>query len=490
MTAPLPAGFRIVLDPGTTQLTPDTWFGGSPARALRLTRTGRQALRELLDGPVTTRAAGLLARRLTDTGLAHPSPGTGSTTPDVTVVIPVRDRPTMLAGALAAVGGKYPVVVVDDGSHDPQAVATVAARHGARLLSRPVNGGPGAARNTALETLDCEFVAFLDSDCVPGPEWIDELAAHFADPLVAAVAPRITTVGSDGSAVPGASTLDLGDQAARVQPNTRVSFVPTAALLVRRAALLDAAGAGAVFDPELRVGEDVDLVWRLHAAGWRIRYDPSVQVGHREPTTHEKLLARRFRYGTSAAQLALRHPGSVPPLVLHPWPALTALALLARRPVVAAAAYGICELTMRRTLRQARIPALGVTRAMLTAVGQTWLGIGHYGTQYAAPLLTALLVAPGGRTPATRWGRRAAAGSLLLGPALTAWTAQRPRTDPLRFVVGRLADDIAYGTGVIAGCLRHRTSAPLRPVMAWRPLRLESAAHDDSAGRIAPTTRK
>ena len=34
------------------------------------------------------------------------------------------------------------------------------------------------------------------------------------------------------------------------------------------------------FDPELRLGEDVDLVWRLDAAGWRCRYEPSVSVFH------------------------------------------------------------------------------------------------------------------------------------------------------------------------------------------------------------------
>ena len=48
---------------------------------------------------------------------------------------------------------------------------------------------------------------------------------------------------------------------------TKVSYVPTAALLVRRAALDSVTpGGGAVFDPALRYGEDVDLVWRLHDA--------------------------------------------------------------------------------------------------------------------------------------------------------------------------------------------------------------------------------
>ena len=84
--------------------------------------------------------------------------------------------------------------------------------------------------------------------------------------------------------------------------------MPTAALVVRARRPADAGQGGAVFDPALRCGEDVDLIWRLHDAGWRIRYEPAVRVGHHEPASWPGLLARRFRYGTSAAPLARRHP--------------------------------------------------------------------------------------------------------------------------------------------------------------------------------------
>jgi hypothetical protein len=112
------------------------------------------------------------------------------------------------------------------------------------------------------------------------------------------------------------------------------------------------------------------------------------------------------------------------------------------------------------------VPDAGVVRAMAGGVYQTWLGVGRYGTQFAAPLLAAALVLPGGR-----WSRRAAVASLLLGPQLTAWARRRPY-DPVRFVAGGLADDIAYGTGVWAGALQSRTVRPLLPAVAWRPFRI------------------
>ena len=464
-TPPLPAGFGIEIDSWTKQLTPELLFGGSPVRIARLTPAGQAAWRELAAGRVSTRGSGVLARYLTDTGLAHPVPPPPESSPVVTVIVPVRDRADLLGRCLTALGSDHRVIVVDDASRDPAAVAEIAARHGAKLIRRDINGGPGAARNTGLADTTSDLVAFVDSDCEPPPDWIGRLSAHFADPLVAVAAPRIA--GRAGTTAAGRYTesngaLDLGGRPGRVRPQSAISYVPTAAVLVRREAL-----AGHRFDESLRVGEDVDLIWRLHEAGWRIRYDPSVQVVHHEPATWTELLARRYRYGTSAAPLAQRHPGDVVHLAPQPWPTLTVAALLARRPVLAAAAFAGALVTTGYRLHRADVPRAGLTRATAAATRQTWLGLGRYATQFAAPLLAAGIAGNG------NWRGRAAVASLLLGPPLTAW-AEGPRTlDPATFTLGRIADDAAYGLGVWAGCVAARTFAPLRPVIAWRPLRIE-----------------
>ena len=494
------------MDPGTKQLDQETLFGGAPARVLRLSAAGRAALAELRAGPVRSTAAGRLARKLTDAGLAHPRPPDLAARPDVTVLIPVRDRAVLLDRCLTALGGSYPVVVVDDGSADPSAIAAVAAAHGATLIRRPASGGPAAARNTGLGGISSELVAFLDSDCLPGPGWIEGLAAHFADPAVAAAAPRMTPVPGGPSwasrYTTAACCLDLGAAEARVVPGTRVAYVPTAALVVRRAVLCSPGGttprnpprirrlggdtapahpaspADGPFDPGLRFGEDVDLVWRLHQAGWRVRFDPAVRVAHHEPGTWPALLARRFRYGSSAAPLAARHPGQVPPLVLYPWPALTVAGLVGALPAVAALGFTGSVLAMRRALHRAGLPARGTVPAMWDASRQTWLGTGRYACQFGMPVLAAAILAPGRGGRARRWARRAGAASLLLGPPLTAWSSRRGHLDPVRYVLGHLADDVAYGAGVWAGALRARSAAAVRPVIAWHPLRGDVARRE------------
>ena len=136
-------------------------------------------------------------------------------------------------------------------------------------------------------------------------------------------------------------------------------------------------------------------------------------------------------------------------------------------------------LAMRRALHRAGLPARGTVPAMWDASRQTWLGTGRYACQFGMPVLAAAILAPGRGGRARRWARRAAAASLLLGPPLTAWSpGGPPGLDPVRYVLGHLADDVAYGAGVWAGALRARSAAPVRPVIAWHPLRGDVARRE------------
>jgi mycofactocin system glycosyltransferase len=302
---------------------------------------------------------------------------------------------------------------------------------------------------------------------VPGHWWITELAGHFADPEVAAVAPRIVPLAADSSAgryTAARCNLDLGPHAARVVPYGRVSYLPTAALLVRRKAVDEVAGSDGPFDAAMSIGEDVDLVWRLHEAGWRIRYDPSHQVAHREPGTWRRLLRRRRIYGTSTPMLAVRHPDAMSPLFLYPWPTACVAALAARRPAAALLAVAATGRQIRATLRRAgltdtELPSTVVANAAAHSVAQTWLGAGRYLIQFAPAVLAVGLF--------HRRTRLAAAG-LALAPPLADWLDRGRPIGPTRFLAGYWADEIAYGIGVVSQSVRERTAVPLRPIVVVR----------------------
>ena len=431
-------------------------LGGDPGRLVRLRTAGAAALDDLVAGGVPTGAALALARSLVASGLAHPRPRAVPVA-GVTVVVPVRDRVDALVRCLAGLGADVPILVVDDGSDDPAAVARSCRAAGVRLLVLPANAGPAAARNAGVAVLDTPYLAFLDSDCVPPPGWLSELMGHFADPAVAAVAPRVGAAGGRSLLARYASArgpLDLGVREAAVRPGSRVPYVPTAALVVRR----DALAGAAPFDATLRYGEDVDLVWRLHDQGWTVRYDPRTLVRHDEPDRWAPWLLRRHRYGTSAAPLAQRHGGRLTPLVLRPWPALAWLLLLTGRTAAAAAAAAVPAGRLYGRLRRTALPVSVCAGTSMRATAQgvlaTGRGVGGAGTVVTGPVLLALL--------ACRRTRRTATFALL-APPLLEWVERRPALDPVRWTALRLLDDLAYASGVWAGCLRRRSLAPLQP---------------------------
>src|SRR5215467_12217150 len=443
--SPVPAGMRLRPDPGLVILAGGSVLvGGSPLRLLRLAPRGAALARGWWDGaPVPARpGAQALAR-----------PGQD----EVTVVIPVRDRPAELADCLAGLDGMR-VIVVDDGSADHAAVAAAASAAGALCLRRDRSGGTGAARNAGLAAVRTPLVAFVDSDCVPEPGWLRQLLLHFADPAVGAVAPRITAhePGSGWLAryEAAASALDMGPAESIVRPGARVPYVPGAALLVRRAA------AGRGFAEDMPVGEDVDFVWRLAAAGWHVRYEPGAAVGHQHRVRLRGWLRRRRDYGTSAAPLELRHPGAVRACTMSGWSALAWAAATAGRPGTGAAITGAAGVLLARRLRPltgdawplaGRLAGGGTLvagRLLGRAVARTWWPLA----------LPAAAVIPRLRLPL--------AAALIVPPVLD-WRQRRPPMPAASYAAARLLDDLAYSVGVWQGCLAHRTARPLAPRLWW-----------------------
>jgi mycofactocin system glycosyltransferase len=403
-----------------------------------------------------------LPARLLDAGLGHPDLPDAPCPDGVTVVIPVKDRPAALDRLLDALRADpatagLPVIVVDDGS-----VVPVPAAEGVQVLRHDVPRGPAAARNSGVGAATTPLIAFLDSDCVPRAGWLQRLRPHLDDPRLAVVAPRIVALHDGGPAwltayETAVSALDMGAHPAAVRPGSAVSYVPSAALLVRRTAL------GKGFDETMHVAEDVDLVWRLAAAGWRVRYEPGAQVAHEHPASTGDWLRRRAFYGTGAALLATRHGPAVAPLVIAPETALAwGLALSGRR-WGPAAAGGVLAVTAARLARRLATPgerpAAGFAAILVArGVGASGRALARSVTRHHWPL--ALLAALTSRR-ARRWVLAVA-----VADAALAWWPQRRRVGPVRFAVARRLEDLAYGAGLWVGVVRARDP---RAVLPARP---------------------
>ena len=457
-------------------------LGGSPWGVLRIAEAGRPFVRRLH----TAGAAGLvpspgveqsLADVLVRRGIAHPVavPGTADAEASVQVVVPAFERPELLDACLRSVRAASPgvrIIVVDDAS-STTAVGEVARAHGTTLVRHPVNRGPAAARNTGLREVTSPIVAFVDADCAVTPGWLDVLTAHFDDPRVAAVAPRISphfneeTPGVLSRYQAARSSLDMGPRPELVTHGAPLGFLPSATLLVRRSCL-----NGDPFDETLRVGEDVDMVWRLIDAGGLVRYEPAAVVRHEMRPGPLGWAGRIFDYGTSAAELDRRHPGRLTPAWLSFWNVAAATLMLARRPSPASGAVaalgmtGLAALLLARTLRASsvdpRLAPVIVAKGFLADTAAT----GHLLRREWWPIGWLAL----GLSPRSRVARAAAA--VMLMPLARDWLKPRPRVDLPRYLALRLAEDAAYGSGVVAGAVTSRHPRVLLPLVRWpRPPR-------------------
>jgi mycofactocin system glycosyltransferase len=461
--APL-LGWRLRADVDTRALAPDVLLGGTPLRLLRLSATGGEAARRLFEGEAADDdATARMARLLVEAGLAQPEVEPRASLDELTIVIPVRDRPHELGELLGDLEG-IRVVVVDDASTDAAAVRRLAGAYDAVVDRQERPLGPAGARNRGAAIASTPLVCFLDSDVRVPAGALERLLGHFDDPRVAAVAPRMR--GPEGSSLAErfereASPLDQGPRPGLVRPGGRLSYVPSAALLVRRQLALG------LFDEELAVGEDVDAVWRLAEAGWSIRYEPAVELSHAPRRSWRAWVVQRESYGGSAALLEARHGEAAAPLRGSVWALGGWAMLLAGRPLVGLGLLGGSVPELRGVLD-------GVVddpwrRAAAISLERSWSAMPIVARQLLrsyAPLL-ALGALGSRRLRRTAW-------AIVLIAGLGRWVRTDAGLDPVRFVLLSSADDLCYSAGLWRGALGARRLGALLPRLSRRGARRSS----------------
>jgi HAD superfamily hydrolase (TIGR01662 family) len=263
-----------------------------------------------------------------------------------TVVVPTIGRPSLdvLLDALATAGGPRPaeIVLVDD---RPAGAPLAPDRPGlppVRVV-RTGGGGPARARNLGWRTARTEWIAFLDDDVVPDPDWYEALAADLAD-----LPPDVA--GSQGRVrVPLPADRRPTDWERGTAGLATSSWI-TADLAYRRAALAAVGGFDERFPRAFR--EDSDLALRVMDTGARL-------IRGQRWITHpvrpvDRWVSARVQAGNADDVLMRRLHGPT-------WRD-RADAAVGRRPrhlAVTATALATVGLTLARRPRAAALAALG-----------------------------------------------------------------------------------------------------------------------------------
>jgi GT2 family glycosyltransferase len=218
------------------------------------------------------------------------------------VIVPTFNRPAALAACLESLAqldypaGAWELIVVNDGGEN--SFTAVTDRLKTVLPLQLITGdhkGPAAARNTGAQRAQGEYLAFTDDDCRVTPDWLRAFATGFADGRWHAL---------------GGQTLSpfLQNRAERAWQHL-TNFLNifmqddagNALLLIsnnvayRRETFARLGGFNETFP--LAAAEDMELSYRLLAAGHRQCIWPEAKVWHYHHLSAWGHVRQQFRYG-------------------------------------------------------------------------------------------------------------------------------------------------------------------------------------------------
>jgi len=287
--------------PGTDFLA-ILWAGAVPVGQVY----GRVNCQGRVDVDVLHRAAASAAAPSAPLYLEGPRPRTTS------VIICTRDRADALARALASLREQTrrpdQIVVVDNASTDER-VRAVTISTGAEYV-RENRPGLAIARNTGARIATGEIIAYTDDDVILHSHWLERLVAAFDSPEVMAVTGLVLPAElATGAQVLFERQWGFGRGFRRIDFDQKYftrfrpygcpvwSIGAGASMAFRQ----EAFAAVGFFDERLAVGaagcsEDSEFWYRLLAAGWTCRYEPSAIAYHFHRRERDALARQIFAY--------------------------------------------------------------------------------------------------------------------------------------------------------------------------------------------------
>jgi len=219
---------------------------------------------------------------------------------DLTVCICTHNRPRYVRDCLDGLRGQtvardhFTILLVDSASSPAVAadLDRLATEHDARLI-RLDHPGVSLARNAGAWAARTSFIAYIDDDAIPTPNWIESILASIAQPgpPPALIGGRILPKWEaplpawwPGSLRGVLSIIEYEGRGEYRTPAVPKTLEPYAAnMVVHVLSLIAAGGFGAAigrYGRTLLSDEDVQLAWMLQNAGYSVRYDSRITVHH------------------------------------------------------------------------------------------------------------------------------------------------------------------------------------------------------------------
>ena len=222
------------------------------------------------------------------------------------VVIPVFNAEKTVGRTIEALlaqkgAEQMEIVAVNDGSTDN--TPKILDQYPVRVLHQP-NSGPASARNHGFRESRGDIILFTDSDCVPQPGWLENMTAPFENPEISGV--KGVYITRQKSLVARFVQLEFEERYKMLSKQPFIDFVDSYSAAFTKSALEHVGGFDESF-PQAD-NEDVDLSFKLAAAGCKMVYAPQAIVEHTHPATLKKYLKVKFSRGYWRMAVYKQHP--------------------------------------------------------------------------------------------------------------------------------------------------------------------------------------
>jgi len=393
--------------------------------------------------------------------------------PPISIIIPVKNRPDIRdcldsLELLDYPKDKIEVIVVDDGSTDSTAQVIQTSKIKAIHLTHTI--GASASRNLGVKEAKGELIGFIDSDCVAHPNWLKELVPYFEKEKVAIVGGYVCNFYYRSALdryEDTKSSLNMGRYPFRAEDaKSSTAYVPSCNLIIRKKAVLEAGG----FQEDLKVGEDVDLCWRVRKLGYHLLYLPQGEVKHKHRNDVMSMLRRRFDYGTSEAILYSRHRDKRK-MVYLPTPysvfyASICLGTILQYPLFFVFGLGIFLIDFFR--KQAKIKKNELelrSSKVFLAVLRSHFSLSYHTSSYLVRYYLIFFLALS-FFYTKMWGFLL---FLLIFSAIVDFLIKRPNVNFFFFFIFYVIDQMAYQAGVFWGCVVRKNFMPYVPIILRNP---------------------
>lgn len=233
-----------------------------------------------------------------------------SKNPFVSIVVPAYNEGKVIGHCIKSIlesnYSEYEVILVDDGSTDNtlEEMQRYETNSHVTVVTKK-NGGKASALNVGLKLAKGEVIFFVDADGIFAPDTISKMLSGFISEDVGAVC------GNDAPI----NVTNLQTKLANLLTHVGTGFVRRALSSIDclpvvsgnigafRYSTLEKTG------PFLEgfIGEDIELTWRVHKAGYKIVFQPWAIVYAESPSTITGLWKQRVRWARGLLKTAYIH---------------------------------------------------------------------------------------------------------------------------------------------------------------------------------------